>query len=118
MHLRMVEDLVKEHREPQLRELYADVILPALDNTPGCELTAPLRLHEQPRHCLSLTLWLPEEAAENCVRSVKYSETTAVVEELFEEGSAWEIRLSRDRTGSLLLSRRSPRSVRIRFRGG
>lgn len=98
MHLRMVEALVKAHREPQLRELYADVILPALDNTPGCVLAGLLHRHEQPRSFLSLTLWQSEEAAEDYVRSGKYSENIAVVEDLFEEGSEWKIQLSKDNT--------------------
>lgn len=98
MHLRMVEALVKEHYEPRLRKLYADVILPALDKTPGCVLAGLLHRHEQPRSFLSLTLWTSEEAADDYVRSGKYDENIAIVEELFEEGSEWKIQLSKDNT--------------------
>lgn len=108
MHLRMVEALVKARREHRLRELYADVILPALDKTPGCVLAGLLHRHEQPRSFLLLTLWTSEAAAEDYVRSGKYDENIAVVANLFEEGSEWKIQLSKDNTVELAPVKTAP----------
>ncbi|NBB85683.1 MAG: hypothetical protein GVY12_05585 [Bacteroidetes bacterium] len=108
MHLRLVEALVKEHREPRLRALYTAAILPALDKTPGCVLAGLLHRHEQPRSFVSLTLWTSEEAAEDYVRSGTYDENVAIVEELFEEESEWKIQLSKDNTVEFAPVKKAP----------
>lgn len=98
MHLRMVEAAVKKGDDLSLEHLYAEKIIPALENTRGCIFAGLMQRQDQPSKYISLTLWHSDNDAENYVLSGEYRKNLREVEHTFEEGDEWKIQLSRDDT--------------------
>lgn len=98
MHLRMVEATVKTGSEEMLGSVYADSILDALENTPGCIFAGLLHSQDQSKKYISLTLWQSEQDAEAYEQSGEYQKNLAAIKDFLEEGSEWKIQLSKENT--------------------
>ena len=57
MHMRLVQFGVTKGSVSPLRELYADRIIPALQNVAGCRYAGLMQSIHHPDQCISLTLW-------------------------------------------------------------
>jgi len=96
MFIRLVEATVRRDNEAMLETVYSDLILPVLEETPGCIFAGLLKNLEHTKTYISLTIWDTEKSAEEYVSSGRYDINVDQVRTLLVDSAEWKIQLSRD----------------------
>ncbi len=98
MFMRLVEATVKKDGDAWLERVYADSILHALEQTPGCIFAGLLYSMDHTSRYMSLTLWESETHAQHYVNSGEFKKNLDRLRPVLEESSEWKIQLSKENT--------------------
>lgn len=96
MFLRLVEASVRNDDTQKVEYVYAEIIIPVLEDTKGCIFAGLLKNLEQPKQYISFTIWESENAAGDYVASGTFEKNVDQVRPLLEDSTEWKIQLSRD----------------------
>jgi heme-degrading monooxygenase HmoA len=96
MFLRLVQHLVKTEYTVQLSATYERMILTGLRSTHGCVFASLLQNIDDPRECVSLTIWDSQQAASVYEVSGLFPELLSSLRPYFIESEDWELKLSDD----------------------
>jgi heme-degrading monooxygenase HmoA len=96
MFLRLVQHLVKTEYTVQLSATYERMILTGLRSTLGCVFASLLQNIDDPRECVSLTIWDSQQAASVYEVSGLFPELLSSLRPYFIESEDWELKLSDD----------------------
>ena len=96
MYLRLVQTRVNQQHMGEMRDRYADGIMPALRTTPGCLHAGLWQSALDEEQMVSLTLWESKEHAEAYERSGVFQKLLALARPLFAEVGEWKLQLSED----------------------
>jgi heme-degrading monooxygenase HmoA len=98
MFMRLVQVKVKPESSDNLAALYAQRIVPVLQQTPGCIYASLIRSTSNPDESISLTLWNTAHDADVYEQSGSFQRLIAEAQPYFSDSSEWKIQLSKDLT--------------------
>ncbi len=98
MFMRLVQVKVKPESSDMLAGLYAQQIVPVLQQTPGCIYASLIRSTSNPDESISLTLWETAHDADVYEQSGSFQRLIAEAQPYFSDSSEWKIQLSKDLT--------------------
>ena len=98
MFMRLVEVKVKPESSENLAALYAQRIVPVLQQTPGCIYASLIRSTANPDESISLTLWETSRDADVYEQSGTFQRLIAEAQPYFSDSTEWKIQLSKDLT--------------------
>jgi len=96
MYLRLVQTRVNQKNLGDMRDRYANDIMPALRTTPGCLHAGLWQSVTQDEQVVSLTLWESKEHADAYERSGVFKKLLELARPLFAEVGEWKLQLSED----------------------
>jgi heme-degrading monooxygenase HmoA len=100
MFMRFVNLKVKEGRLRDLATFYEDRVIPALQESGGCLYASLLQPSGDDRECISMTMWLSQEAAEAYEKSGRYDELLDDSDDFLAEVSEGRVQSSAGSTAS------------------
>ena len=98
MFMRLVQVKVKPESARQITDVYAEKIVPALQNTPGCLYASLIRSVSRPDEAISMTLWDTMQNAESYEKGGLFQRLLNEINPLLSDSSEWKIQLSKDFT--------------------
>jgi quinol monooxygenase YgiN len=98
MYLRFVEVKVRPESIPEVRKLYENKVIPALQGVEGCLYASLVRAEHHVDECVSMTLWRRREDAEVYERSGLFQQLMNEGKPFLSGASEWKIALSEDFT--------------------
>ena len=98
MYLRLVQMKMKQQDDPMLPKLYAEHILPSLQQTPGCLYACLIRSTSNAEESISLTLWDSAQQAEAYETSGVFRRLLNEAQPFLNDASEWKVQLTRDHT--------------------
>jgi quinol monooxygenase YgiN len=98
MYMRMVQVKVKPEAASQIPLLYAEKIVPALQQTQGCLYASLIKSVSRADEAISMTLWDTMEHAEAYERGGLFQRLLNEVNPYLSDSSEWKIQLSKDFT--------------------
>jgi heme-degrading monooxygenase HmoA len=98
MFMRLVQVKVKPESSENLAGLYAQRIVPVLQQTPGCIYASLIRSTSNPDESISLTLWETAHDADVYEQSGAFQRLIAEAQPYFSDASEWKVQLSKDLT--------------------
>jgi heme-degrading monooxygenase HmoA len=98
MYLRFVQVKIKEETLPELRRIYEETIIPALQSTDGCLFVSLIHNIQHPEECISMTMWSAKQKSEAYEQSGAFDTLLGTSKPLFDDSSEWQIHLSDDLT--------------------
>jgi heme-degrading monooxygenase HmoA len=96
MFLRLVQHLVKTEYIVEMSSAYERKILSELRITQGCVFASLLQNVNNPRECISLTIWESQRAASLYEESGLFPVLLSSLRPYFVESNDWELKLSDD----------------------
>jgi heme-degrading monooxygenase HmoA len=96
MFLRMVTTAIRVEESERNAAAYAGSIFPALRTTPGCVFAALLQNTNNPKECISLTIWNSQKESFDYEESGLYHQLVESLRPFFAESSEWKLELSAD----------------------
>lgn len=96
MFLRLVQAGFKMEFLEEIKGIYDQKILPALQNTPGCLCACLIHNEVDKEEGISITLWDSKEHAEQYVKSGLYQKLLNHLKPYFLDSAEWKIQLSED----------------------
>lgn len=96
MLVRIVEATARENRGSALESVYQDMVMPALEKTPGCLFAGLLQSINSPGNYASLTLWESEKQIQDYTESGMYDKNLDLVRPYLEDSAQWKIQLSKE----------------------
>ncbi len=96
MFMRLVQMSVDPDKIFEFEKVYERVIIPALQQTPGCLYAGLVQSLEEQNDGISLTLWNTQDEALAYERSGKYAELVNASRPFFSTSSEWHVQLSDD----------------------
>jgi heme-degrading monooxygenase HmoA len=98
MFMRLVQVKVKPESSDNLAALYAQRIVPVLQQTPGCIYASLIQSTSNPDESISLTLWETAHDADVYEQSGTFQRLIGEAQPYFSDASEWKIQLSKDLT--------------------
>ena len=98
MFMRLVQVKVKPESASQIPTFYAQKIVPALQQTPGCLYASLIKSVSRPDEAISMTLWDTIEHAESYEKGGLFQRLLNEMGEYLSDSSEWKIQLSKDLT--------------------
>jgi heme-degrading monooxygenase HmoA len=98
MFMRLVQVKIKPESSDNLAALYAQRIVPVLQQTPGCIYASLIRSTSNPDESISLTLWDTAHDADVYEQSGAFQRLIGEAQPYFSDLSEWKIQLSKDLT--------------------
>jgi heme-degrading monooxygenase HmoA len=104
MYLRIVSAKIKPGKLEEFRRLYAEEILPALRDVPGCRYAFLTESLEAQNEVISVTIWDSRLEAENYEQSGIFDQLTQKVKHTFSELFQWKMALEQAHRGQAATS--------------
>ncbi len=104
MYLRIVSAKIKPGKLEEFRRLYADEIMPALRDVPGCRYAFLTESLEAQSEVISVTIWDSRQDAENYEQSGLFDQLTQKVKHTFSELYQWKMALEPAHRGQVATS--------------
>lgn len=104
MYLRIVSAKIKPGKLEEFRRLYAEEIIPALRNVPGCRYAFLTESLEAQSEVISVTIWDTRQEAENYEQSGLFDQLTQKVKHTFSELYQWKMALEQAHRGQAATS--------------
>lgn len=98
MYMRVFQARVKPERLSELRRMYEEKVIPALQNVTGCLFASLMQSEAQPDECISLTLWDEQSHAEAYASSELFQSLLQEARPYFADSVEWKIQLSKELT--------------------
>src|SRR5882762_6395442 len=98
MYMRLDQVRLKPEHLPELRRIYLERVIPALQGVQGCLFANLIQSDRHPEECISMTLWDDRGRAEMYEKSGKFKELLRESLPLLADSSEWKIQLSEDLT--------------------
>jgi len=98
MFMRLVQVKVRPESASQIPAFYAEKIVPALQQTPGCLYASLIKSVSRPDEAISMTLWDTMEHAESYEKGGLFQRLLNEIGEYLSDTSEWKIQLSKDFT--------------------
>ena len=98
MFMRLVQVKVKPESAAQMPVIYAEKIVPALQQTPGCLYASLIKSVSRPDEAISMTLWDTMEHAEAYEKGGLFQRLLNEISPHLSDSSEWKIQLSKDFT--------------------
>lgn len=96
MFMRFVQLKINTKYLQVLREFYAQIVAPELQQMPGCLFAGIIQGSDQPEEIISLTFWETHEQAEGYTHSDAYQKMIEQIKPMLAESTEWKIQLSDD----------------------
>lgn len=96
MYVRIVSAKIKEGKMDEFKKLYADIIIPTLKNTKGCQYAYLTESMQEENQIISLTIWDSKEDAMNYESSGRFAELTDKVKHTLSELYQWKMALEKE----------------------
>jgi len=96
MYLRFVQAVAKREEVENLRSLYTNTIIPALQGTPGCLYACLMQNSRDPDDVVSMTLWESHEDAEEYVKGGMFEHLMKQVRPMLSDAAEWRVKLSKE----------------------
>jgi heme-degrading monooxygenase HmoA len=104
MYLRIVSAKIKPGKLEEFRRLYAEEIMPALRDVPGCRYAFLTESLEAQNEIVSVTIWDTRQEAENYEQSGLFDQLTQKVKHTFSELYQWKMALEQAHRGQAATS--------------
>lgn len=108
MFMRLVQVKVKSDTADHLPALYAEKIIPALQQTPGCLYASLIKSDGRPEESISMTLWDTLEHAEAYEEGGLFQKMMNEVTPYLSDSSEWKIQLAKDFTWEYVPAQEEP----------
>lgn len=96
MYVRIVSAKIKEGKMDEFKKLYADIIIPTLKKTAGCQYAYLTESMQEENQIISLTIWDSKEDADRYEKSGRFSELVEKVKHTFSELYQWKMALEKE----------------------
>jgi heme-degrading monooxygenase HmoA len=80
----------------EFKKLYADIIIPTLKKTPGCQYAYLTESMQEENQIISLTIWDSKEDADRYEKSGRFKELVEKVKHTFSELYQWKMALEKE----------------------
>ena len=104
MYLRIVSAKVRPEKMEELRRIYSDEIIPALQATRGCRYAYLTQGIEETNEAISVTIWNSKEDADAYEKSGVFADLLERVKHTFAEVYQWKMALEREFRGAVVSS--------------
>ena len=95
MYLRIVSFIVKPGKMDELRQIYADEIIPALQSVTGCRYANLTESMEEKNEAISLTIWNSKQDSDAYEASGLFSEMTDKIKHTLSDLYQWKMALEK-----------------------
>ncbi|KPJ89684.1 MAG: hypothetical protein AMJ53_15555 [Gammaproteobacteria bacterium SG8_11] len=96
MYVRIVSAKIKDGKMDEFKKLYADIIIPALKNTKGCQYAYLTESMQEDNQIISLTIWDRKEDAERYEQTGRFAELVDKVKHTLSELYQWKMALEKE----------------------
>jgi len=96
MYVRIVSAKIKEGKMEEFRNLYDEIIIPALKSTRGCQYAYLTESMQEENQIISLTIWDSKEDAAQYESSGRFAELTDRVKHTLSELYQWKMALEKE----------------------
>jgi len=98
MFLRIVQGTISAENAFGFRRFYQDEVIPALEETPGCEGATLVQNDHSKEEFMSLSLWKDQKYATDYESSERYKGLIEKIKPVLADSSEWRVQLSEDFT--------------------
>jgi quinol monooxygenase YgiN len=96
MYVRIVSAKIKDGKMDEFKKLYADIIIPAMKQTKGCQYAYLTESMQEKNSIISLTIWDSKEDASNYEKSGRFAELVDKVKHTLSELYQWKMALEKE----------------------
>ncbi len=108
MFMRLVQVRLKSETADQLPLLYAEKIIPTLQQIPGCLYASLIKSTQNAEEAISMTLWDSLDHAEAYEQGGTFQKLMNEVTPFLSDSSEWKIQLAKDFTWEYIPSHEEP----------
>ncbi len=96
MYVRIVSLKIQQDKLEEFKSLYSDVVMKALNQTPGCKFVFLTESLTEVNEFLSVTIWDSKEDANRYEDSGKFEELINIVKHTFSQFYLWKMALEKE----------------------
>ena len=95
LFLRILSLIIRDDKADEFKELYSEIIIPALKNTKGCRYIFLTESVSESHEYISVTIWDSKEDADEYESGGRFDELTEKVKHTFSEIFLWKMSLEK-----------------------